>query len=67
MRGLHHSAAIFTGSQISIFVKAFENSLKLRRDVGQSKVFFIQFLVAVFAKPDHFSPETKYMSAAPPL
>ncbi len=50
-RRLHYGSAIVAGSQIFVFVKAFENALKLGRDVCQFKIFFVEFFVAVFAEP----------------
>ena len=40
-RRLHYSFAMFAGSQIFVAVKAFENALKLRRDVFEIEIFFV--------------------------
>ncbi len=49
---LHHGAARFARSQILVAIKFFKDTLELTRDVGEFEIFFVEFLVTVFAKPE---------------
>jgi hypothetical protein len=51
-RRFHNSSTLLARAQIFGTIELFEDALELGHDVGQLKIFFVKFLVAVLAKPE---------------